>query len=159
MVLVLICAYFTLFFSPNTDNDFSDEAHFEVLRDSLQQIDLIHRLIEINAVNLKHVSRARDIIPAFHDGKIACLVGAEGLHQIANSASVLRSYYRLGVRYVTLAHSENNMYADSAVSKDLRIEMFFFSFRVTMLKGIDRPRTQANSTVDYQMRVEQWFKK
>lgn len=105
-------------FSPNKENDFSDEVHFEVLRDSLQQIDLIHRLIDSNKNCLELVYRAQDILPAFQGGKIACLIGAEGLHQIANSASVLRLYHRLGVRYVTLTHNENNMYADSAVCND-----------------------------------------
>ena len=40
-------------------------------------------------------------------------MGAEGLHQIGNSASVLRLYYALGVRYVTLTHTCHNIYADS----------------------------------------------
>ncbi|KAJ5500814.1 Peptidase M19 renal dipeptidase [Penicillium expansum] len=52
----------------------------------------------------------------FKAGRLASLIGVEGLHQIANSASVLRMYYKLGVRYVTLAHNKNNTYADSATS-------------------------------------------
>lgn len=60
--------------------------------------------------------QADDIIRIFSRGKVASLIGVEGLHQIGNSASILRMYHKLGVRYVTLAHNKNNRYADSAVS-------------------------------------------
>jgi membrane dipeptidase len=43
-------------------------------------------------------------------------MGVEGLHQIGNSASILRLYHQLGVRYVTLTHDCNNKYADAALS-------------------------------------------
>jgi membrane dipeptidase len=52
----------------------------------------------------------------FQSGRtqIASLLGIEGLHQIANSASVLRLYHALGVRYATLTHECHNTFADSA---------------------------------------------
>ena len=59
---------------------------------------------------------AQDVWRIFKAGGIASLIGVEGLHQIANSASVLRMYHRLGVRYITLAHNSNTKYADAAVS-------------------------------------------
>lgn len=40
-------------------------------------------------------------------------MGIEGLHQIGNSASILRTYYALGVRFATLTHTFHNAYADS----------------------------------------------
>ena len=47
-------------------------------------------------------------------GRIGCLLGAEGGHSIDNSLGVLRTLYRLGVRYLTLTHNENTAWADSA---------------------------------------------
>jgi membrane dipeptidase len=47
-------------------------------------------------------------------GKIAALMGIEGGHAIEDSLSALRQFYRLGVRYMTLTHTNTNNWADSA---------------------------------------------
>ncbi|KAI9792513.1 MAG: hypothetical protein M1816_002033 [Peltula sp. TS41687] len=100
---------------PNPD-DFSDAAHFDTLRQTIQQIDLIHYLIDKYPTVLALARTAADVSTIFRSGRIASLIGVEGLHQIGNSAGVLRTYYRLGVRYVTLTHTSNNRYADSSTS-------------------------------------------
>lgn len=81
----------------------------------MQQIDLVHRLVRLYKEYMGLVRRAADIMDLHAAGKFASLIGVEGLHQIGNSPSILRLYYELGVRYVTLAHNKNNLYADSAV--------------------------------------------
>ncbi|KAK4153864.1 renal dipeptidase family [Chaetomidium leptoderma] len=98
------------------DDGFSDEVHFEALRDTLQQIDMFYRVVDLYSHRLEIVDSSDDIMRIFRQGKCASLLGAEGLHQIANSGSVLRILHRLGVRYVTLAHGKNNLYVDSATS-------------------------------------------
>ncbi|KAF2711263.1 hypothetical protein K504DRAFT_465031 [Pleomassaria siparia CBS 279.74] len=101
---------------PKVENNTSDEASFEALRDTLQQIDLIHRLVERYSGRLELVHRASDIMHIFNKGKIAVIPSIEGLHQVANSSSVLRNYHRLGIRCATLVHNKNNKYAGSATS-------------------------------------------
>ena len=88
----------------------------ETLRTTVQQIDLIRLIVKQHPKVLDLVVRSEDILKSFHSGKIAGLIGIEGLHQIADSVSVLRMYHGLGVRYITLCHNASNAYADSAVS-------------------------------------------
>jgi len=57
---------------------------------------------------------ADDILQAHKDGKFAVLMGIEGGHSIENSLGLLRDYYRLGVRYMTLTWSNTNDWADSS---------------------------------------------
>lgn len=57
---------------------------------------------------------ADDIVRAHEQNKFAALMGIEGGHSIENDVRLLRDYYRLGVRYMTLTWSNTNEWADSS---------------------------------------------
>jgi membrane dipeptidase len=80
----------------------------------LEQIDLVHRMIERYPTRFQLALTASDVDEAFGAGKIASLLGAEGGHSIAGSLGVLRMLFSLGVRYMTLTHNSNVGWADSA---------------------------------------------
>ena len=80
----------------------------------LEQIDVVHRMIQAYPEHLELALTAADVQRAFAGGKIASLLGAEGGHSIASSLGVLRALYLLGVRYLTLTHDSNVGWADSA---------------------------------------------
>jgi membrane dipeptidase len=106
-----------MIFSPKTTPiNHSDETYFEILRDTLQQIDLVHRLIRANPETLFLADSSTDVWEIFtrQPTQIASILEIEGLHQIANSASILHLYHTLGVRYATLTHECHNAFADSA---------------------------------------------
>jgi membrane dipeptidase len=89
------------------------------IQTTLEQIDLVHRMIALYPQALELALTAADIRRIEHDGRIASLIGVEGGHQIGNSPAALRSFYALGVRYMTLSHSTNNDFADSATDAPL----------------------------------------
>src|SRR4051794_31214762 len=81
---------------------------------TLEQVDLVHRMIRCHPDDLELALSAEDVEAAFSRGRIASLLGAEGGHSIANSMGVLRMLHGLGVRYLTLTHNVNVPWADSA---------------------------------------------
>jgi membrane dipeptidase len=81
---------------------------------TLEQIDLIHRIIERYPATFALAVTADDIERIAAEGRIASLIGVEGGHSIAGSLAILRTYHALGVRYLTLTHSTNVPWADSA---------------------------------------------
>jgi len=85
----------------------------EAVRVTLEQIDIVHRMVERYPGTLEMASTAADIRRIEKAGKIASLIGIEGGHQIGNSPAALRQFHALGARYMTLTHSKNNDWADS----------------------------------------------
>src|SRR6267142_489110 len=81
---------------------------------ALEQIDLAHRLCAKYPGTFADARRVADIERNFKAGKISCLIGIEGGHAIENSLGALRTFYALGVRYMTLTHWETIDWADAA---------------------------------------------
>jgi membrane dipeptidase len=81
---------------------------------TLEQVDLVHRMVGRHPDHLELARSAADVERAFARGRIASLLGAEGGHSIGDSLGVLRVLSRLGVRYLTLTHTRNVPWADSA---------------------------------------------
>ena len=81
---------------------------------TLEQIDLVRRMAAAYPADLETAYTADDIRRVEAAGRIACLIGVEGGHQIDASMAALRSLYALGARYMTLTHTLNTAWADSA---------------------------------------------
>ncbi|KAJ3177184.1 dipeptidase 1 (renal) [Gaertneriomyces sp. JEL0708] len=80
---------------------------------TMEQIDLISRIIESYPDTLVAARTTSDIRRIHKAGRVASLIGLEGGHQMNNSLATLRKYYDLGVRYMTLTHTCHTDWADS----------------------------------------------
>ncbi len=81
---------------------------------TLQMIDTVRTdVIAAHPNDFVFATTADDIVRAHKDHKIAALMGIEGGHAIEDSLRLLRDYYALGVRYMTLTHFNTNNWADS----------------------------------------------
>lgn len=84
-----------------------------VVEDTLQQLDVLRSLAEEMPDKVMFCLTANDVRRAKADGKVAMMLAVEGGHMIDDSLATLRTYARLGARYMTLTHFVNTSWADS----------------------------------------------
>jgi len=82
---------------------------------ALEEIALVHELVADHP-DLTFADSPAGIRDAKRKGKIGVLVGIEGGHAIEDSLGALAAFHRLGVRYLTLTHTNTNAWADSSGS-------------------------------------------
>ena len=109
---------------------------FEAVQMTLEQIDLVKRMSAQYPADFAMAYSAADIRRIHKSHKIASLIGIEGGHQINNSLAVLRQMYDAGARYMTLTHTTNTPWADSAT--DAPAHHGLTPFGVQVVKEMNR---------------------
>jgi membrane dipeptidase len=109
---------------------------FEAVQMTLEQIDLVKRMSAQYPSDFAMAYSAADIRRIHKSRKIASLIGIEGGHQINNSLPVLRQMYDAGARYMTLTHTTNTAWADSAT--DTPAHHGLTPFGVEVVKEMNR---------------------
>lgn len=98
------------FWSVYIPGEIADSGYVRV---QLEQIDVARRVID-RYPELELVGTADEVERVMEDGRIASMLGLEGGHAIGNSLALLRVYYDLGARYMTLTHNVTLDWADAA---------------------------------------------
>src|SRR6201992_1623527 len=83
-------------------------------RRAMDLIDSVYQQAARHPDKMTMAFTADDIVRAPHQHKFAALMGIEGAHAIENDIRLLRDFYRIGVRYMTLTWSNTNEWADSS---------------------------------------------
>ncbi|MFN0112152.1 MAG: dipeptidase [Blastocatellia bacterium] len=83
-------------------------------RRALDMIDGVYEQVRRHPKSLQMAYTVDDIRRIHRSKKIAALMGIEGGHAIEDSLSALRQFHKLGIRYMTLTHTNTNNWADSA---------------------------------------------
>jgi membrane dipeptidase len=99
--------FFSIWVDPETNQGHFAQHTFDLI-DSVYQQAARHPDRMVMAVSVVDIERAH------REHKLAALMGIEGGHSIENDMHLLRDYYRLGVRYMTLSWSNTNEWADSS---------------------------------------------
>lgn len=108
--------FFSIWVEPETN-----QGHFA--RHTLDLIDAVYEQAARHPDRMMMAFSVDDIERAHREHKLAALLGIEGGHSIENDIRVLRDFYRLGVRYMTLSWSNTNEFADSSGDiEDTKIE-------------------------------------
>jgi membrane dipeptidase len=100
-----------LFLSIWTDSEKYTPA--ESIRRALEQIEVVRRQVRAHPADTTLANTADEIVAAHKGGRIAILMGVEGGHMIDSDLAVLRIYFDLGVRYLTLTHTTHTPWADT----------------------------------------------
>jgi membrane dipeptidase len=98
------------FFSIWVEPDF--KGHYA--KRAMDLIDSVYQQAARHPDKVMMAFTADDIVRAHEQHKFAALMGIEGGHAIENDIRLLRDFYRLGVRYMTLTWSNTNEWADSS---------------------------------------------
>ena len=84
------------------------------VREALERIDAVYEMAARHPEDVVIAGSVEEIRAQVAAGKFVSLMGVEGGHIIEESLPVLRDFYRLGVRYMTLTHSFHTTWADSS---------------------------------------------
>ncbi len=88
------------------------------IKRTLDMIDSVYEQARRHPDEMMMAFSTQDILAAHRQHKLASLIGVEGGHAIQGDIRVLRDYYRLGARYMTLTWSNTNELGDSSGDLD-----------------------------------------
>jgi membrane dipeptidase len=130
-----------------------DEKH--ILKHTLEQIDYVNDIIRTHNDKFLLATSQFDIYQAFYERKIAVLIGIDGGHMLLDSIAILRSFYSLGVRKLTLTRKCSNNISNmkfeneglTQFGKDVLKEMNKFDMMIDLGHASDETMREASPLI------------
>lgn len=104
-------AFFAVYVGQGARNDSGDAA---AKARAMNKFNAIHRMAEMYPDLIQIAYTPEDVVRIHNSGKLVAGIGIENGWVIGHDLSLIRKYYDLGGRYMTLAHMENNDICDSS---------------------------------------------
>lgn len=111
----LDAAFFIVFIGQDYRNNWQYD---HVQKETLKRFKAIHRMVEQNPDSIEFARTAADVKRINKAGKKVALIGMENGYMIGKDLSLLKTYYDLGARYITLTHFGHNDIGDSSNPMD-----------------------------------------
>ena len=131
----LDAAFFAVFTS---QGECSPEKYEKVNSRALEILAAIHKQVDLYPNRAGVATNPDDVYTLKKEGKRAIYIGVENGYPIGTNISLLKKYYDLGARYVTLCHTSNNQICTSSTSKDTLNKEGISEFGRAVVKEMNR---------------------
>lgn len=81
------------------------------------EIDSLYAIAARNSTKMAMVTTPQGLQQAVAEEKLACMIGVEGGHMMEDNLAYLDSFYKRGVRYMTLTWNNSTSWATSALDE------------------------------------------
>lgn len=81
------------------------------------EIDSLYAIVSRNRSKMSIVTNPKELQKTVKEKKLACMMGVEGGHMIEDNLGYLDSFYKRGVRYMTLTWNNSTSWATSAADE------------------------------------------
>ncbi len=87
-----------------------------------REMDTLFAVVHRNPGKIAMVGNSAELLQAVKEKKLAAMFGVEGGHMIENDLNKLDSFYKKGVRYMTLTWNNSTDWATSALDESTRAD-------------------------------------
>jgi membrane dipeptidase len=98
--------------------EFDDATYKTLYRKAMDQITAIKRIFKNYPDRCEQAFSPDDVERIEKTGKRAIMIGMENGYPVGNNLKLLKEYYDLGTRYITLCHWNNNQICDAATAPE-----------------------------------------
>lgn len=121
------------------------------------EMDTLFAVVKRNPNKIKMVGNPAELLQAVKEKKLAAMFGVEGGHMIENDLSKLDSFYKRGVRYMTLTWNNSTDWATSALDESTRGESLKHKGLTDFGKQVVKRMNELGMMVDLSHVGEQTF--